>query len=68
MIASACRIFMNEQLHWTLQATCSCCARESAAALHMGLAIHCPHCDTPIEIDPAKTVFHREAGSGYWAY
>jgi ribosomal protein S27E len=60
------RIFMNEQLQWTLQATCSGCAHETTASLHMGTGVQCTACGAPIHIDPETTVFHRAGGSGYW--
>ncbi len=65
MIALTCRIFMNEQLQWTLQATCSDCGWETTAPLHMGVAVHCAQCGARIRIDMEKTIFHRKSGSGY---
>ena len=67
LIAIACRIFMNEQLQWTLQATCSVCQAETTLALHMGVLARCDRCHALIKIDPRSTVFHRASGSGYWA-
>ena len=64
----ASRIFMNEQLQWTLQATCLGCAYEASTPLHMGAGVHCPSCGAPIHIDPETTVFHRAGGSGYWSF
>jgi hypothetical protein len=65
MLASASRVFMNEQMHWTLQATCSACHRETIAPLTMGVAVHCAGCRLEIKIDPGRTIFHRNQGTGY---
>ena len=64
MVASISRVFMNEQMHWTLQATCSECLRETTAPLVMGVPVHCTGCGLVIKIDPEKTVFHRSEGAG----
>jgi DNA-directed RNA polymerase subunit RPC12/RpoP len=66
MIATESRIFMNELLQWTLQATCVSCSRETRLLLHMGVVAYCAHCGARIQIDPAKTTFHRSSEeSGY---
>jgi hypothetical protein len=63
-IASISRIFMNEQMHWTLQATCSECLRETTALLITGVPIECEGCGRLIKVDPDRTVFHRTDGTG----
>jgi len=65
MIAIASKIFLNEQLHWTLQAICSACAKETTLPLVMGMTAFCDHCGARIEVDPDTTTFHRTAGLGY---
>lgn len=65
MVASISRVFMNEQMHWTLQATCSECLRETIAPLIMGVPVQCAGCGLVIKIDPARTVFHRSEGTGH---
>jgi hypothetical protein len=67
MDAVTCRIFMNEQLRWTLQATCSVCSGSITAALHMGVEVHCSGCGARVTINPAMTTFHNDHASGpYW--
>jgi hypothetical protein len=65
MIANSSRVFLNEQMHWTLRATCSECDRETLGALNMGVPINCDGCGLVIHIDPTRTVFHRGEGTGY---
>jgi hypothetical protein len=67
MIASISRVFMNEQMHWTLQATCSECLSETTTPLVMGVPAQCSGCGLVIKIDPERTVFHRKEGTGYVA-
>ncbi len=64
VIASISRVFMNEQLRWTLQATCSDCLRETVAPLLLGIPVQCVGCGVAVKIDPTKTVFHRSGGTG----
>src|ERR1700733_12479759 len=64
VIASISRIFMNEQMHWTLEATCSECLTETVAPLVMGVPIICFGCGVTVKIDARKTVFHRRQGTG----
>jgi ribosomal protein S27E len=65
MEASVSRVFMNEQMHWTLQATCSACLHETVAPLNMGVPIHCVGCSRVITIEPGRTIFRRCEGTGY---
>jgi hypothetical protein len=65
MVASISRVFMNEQMHWTLQATCSECLSETLAPLIMGVPIECSGCGLVVKIDPGRTVFHRSEGAGH---
>ena len=65
MEASVSRVFMNEQMHWTLQATCSECLTETISPLNMGVAVLCSGCGLVIKIDPGKTVFRRSEGTGH---
>ncbi len=67
MVASVSRIFMNEQMNWTLQATCPECFWETSAPLVMGVPVQCAECGLVVKIDPARTVFHRNKGTGYWS-
>lgn len=60
MLASASRVFRDEQMHWTLQATCSICLRETIAPLLMGIPVHCDGCLALIKIDPQRTSFYRQ--------
>ena len=55
------RVFMNEQMHWTLQATCAVCLRETTAPLTMGVPVHCVGCGLVMKINPARTTYHRSA-------
>jgi hypothetical protein len=64
VIASISRVFMNEQMHWSLQATCSVCLSETTAALVMGVPVCCSGCGVIVKIDPRKTVFQRSGGTG----
>lgn len=59
MIASTSRIFMNAQMHWTLQATCSVCFRETISPLLISQPALCDGCTAVIKIDPRRTVFHH---------
>lgn len=61
VIASASRVFRDAQTHWTLQATCSSCLRETIAPLLVGIPVRCDGCDTLIRIDVRRTLFHRSA-------
>jgi hypothetical protein len=65
MIAHSSSVFLNEQMHWTLRATCSACERETVGALNMGVPVNCGGCGLVIQIDPSRTVFHRGESSGY---
>lgn len=65
MIARLSRVFLNEQMHWTLRATCSECHVETVAALNMGVPVNCGGCGLVIQIDPSRTPFHRGEGTGY---
>jgi hypothetical protein len=58
MVASVSRVFRNE--HWTLQATCAVCHRETIAPLLVGAAVHCDGCFAVIKIDLERTIFHRD--------
>jgi hypothetical protein len=62
---SPSRVFLNEQMHWTLEATCSACGRETVSPLLIGVPVHCVGCGLVIKIDPQRTVFHRSEGTGY---
>jgi hypothetical protein len=62
MLASASRIFRDDQMHWTIRATCSVCLRETVAPLLMGYPVHCDGCSALIKIDLQRTIFH---GSKY---
>ncbi len=64
MIASISRVFMDEQMRWTLQATCSECLCETVVPLGLGAPVHCLGCGVVIKIDPSKTVFRRSKGMG----
>ena len=64
MIAMISRIFMNEQMRWTLQASCSECLAETTSPLLIGLPVQCLGCGAVIKIDPERTVFHRSGGAG----
>jgi hypothetical protein len=64
MVAIISRIFRNEQMSWTLQATCSVCLRETVAPLLMSVPIRCSGCGLVIKIDPNRTVFRRSEGTG----
>ena len=64
MVASISRVFMNEHLRWTLEATCSECLTETVAPLLMGAPPECSGCGAAIKIDPGKTVFRRRRGAG----
>jgi hypothetical protein len=59
MLASASRLFRDEQMHWTLHATCSRCHHVTIAPLLMGIPVHCDGCQALIKIDPKQTIFHR---------
>ena len=63
--ASTSRVFLNEQMHWTLEATCAVCRRQTVAPLLIGTPIHCVGCGLAIKIDPGRTIFHRSEGTGY---
>ena len=65
MLASVSRVFMNEQMHWTLEATCSGCGGQTTAPLVMGVPVACARCGQVLSIDPTRTVFHRSEGAGY---
>ena len=64
MVASISRVFLNEHMRWTLQATCSRCLRETVLPLLMGVPVECAGCGVIVKIDPAKTVFRRSEGIG----
>lgn len=65
VIASISRIFLDERMHWTLQATCAVCLAETLGPLLMGIPIRCGGCEAVIKIDPSRTVFHRSEGTGH---
>jgi hypothetical protein len=65
MIAHSSSVFLNEQMHWTLRATCSECQRETVGALNMGVPVNCDGCGLVIQIDPSRTAFHRGEATGY---
>jgi ribosomal protein S27E len=58
MIAAAYRIFMNDQMQWTLEATCSDCSCQTTAPLHMGVAVHCVRCAARILVEPLEQCEH----------
>ncbi len=58
--APTSRVFWNEQMHWTLAATCSACCRETVAPLVFGVPVRCAGCGVVLKIDPARTVYHRD--------
>jgi hypothetical protein len=64
MVALISRVFMNEALRWTLEATCSECLTETIAPLIIGAPIDCAGCGVAMKIDPRKTDFHRSTGAG----
>jgi hypothetical protein len=64
MVAIISRIFRNEQMHWTLQATCAVCLRETIAPLLMSVPVRCSGCGLLVKIDPTGTVFRRSEGTG----
>jgi hypothetical protein len=59
MLATSSRIFRDDQMHWTLQATCAGCLYETTAPLIMGIPVHCERCASVIKIDPSRTLFRR---------
>jgi hypothetical protein len=65
MLASVSRIFMNEQMHWTLEATCSGCGGDTIAPLVMGVPILCSRCGVALSIDADRTVFRRSERGHY---
>jgi MinD superfamily P-loop ATPase len=65
MVAILSRVFMNEYLRWTLEATCSVCLTETVTPLLMCVPHECSGCGAAIKIDPRKTVFHRARGTGH---
>jgi hypothetical protein len=60
MLASSSRVFMDDQMHWKLQATCSKCGQQTIAPLLMGIPVRCDGCDALIKIDPLRTAFRRD--------